>query len=118
VASFPALKSGAVAQYPSDRSSRFSTHVCRFLGGAEQRFPLFGASLKRWRVQLELLDEAELARVEAFFLSEGGRAASFSFVDPWDGMEYPDCSFADDVLGAEYRGIADGAGSFVIQENR
>jgi hypothetical protein len=118
MAIFPALKSSAVAQYPSDRTSHFSTQVCKFLGGAEQRFPLYGAPLKRWRIEVELLDEAELARVEGFFLSEGGRAGSFSFVDPWDGTEYSDCSFADVALGVEYRGIADGGGSFVIQENR
>ena len=61
MASFPTLKTGVVAQYPSDRARRFSTQVLRFLDGSEQRFAGFGAPLKRWLIRLELLDEAELA---------------------------------------------------------
>ena len=68
MASFPTLKTGAVAQYPADRARRFSTQVHRFLEGGEQRFPGYGAPLKRWSIQLNLLDEAELDRLEQFFL--------------------------------------------------
>ena len=61
MANFPALKTGAVAQYPSDRTRRYSTQVLRFLDGSEQRFAGFGAPLKRWLIRLELLDDTELA---------------------------------------------------------
>ncbi len=118
MASFPALKTGAVAQYPSDRARRFSTQVNRFLDGSEQRFPGFGAPLKRWLIRLELLDEAELVNLEEFFVEQSGRAGTFAFSDPWDGTVYANCSFESDTMTAEYRGPGDGAASVVVKENR
>ncbi len=80
------LKTGAVAQYPADRTPQFSTQVFRFLDGSEQRFPgLSGAVLQQWSIRLDLLDEARVETCENFFLSEEGRAGSFTFTDPWDG---------------------------------
>ena len=35
---FPKLKTGAVAQYPAQRTTRYSTHVMRFMDGSEQRY--------------------------------------------------------------------------------
>ena len=104
MANFPALKTGAVAQYPSDRQRSFSTQVFRFLDGSEQRFPGYGAPLRRWTIRLDLLDEAELTNLEEFFESEGGRAGSFSFTDPWDGTVYANCSFDGDELALHFAG--------------
>ena len=118
MASFPTLKSGVVAQYPSDRSRSFSTRVLRFLDGSEQRLPGYGTPLRRWSIQLDLLDESELANLEQFFESEGGRAQTFSFTDPWDGTVYPSCSFDSDTLALLYRGQALGKTSVVVKENR
>jgi hypothetical protein len=118
VASFPLLKTGAVAQYPADRTRRFSTRVLRFLDGGEQRFAGFAAPLKRWLVRLELLDDAELATFEEFFVAQGGRAGVFTFTDPWNGTVHPNCSFEDDGMTADYRGRGDGATSMVVKENR
>jgi hypothetical protein len=118
VADFPALKTGAVAQYPSDRARRFSTQVLRFLDGKEQRFRGYGAPLKRWLIRLEQLDEAELAGLEQFFLEQGGQAGVFAFTDPWDGTAYATCSFEGDTMTAEYRGQSDGGTSVVVKENR
>jgi hypothetical protein len=118
VPTFPALKTGAVAQYPSDRSRRFSTQVNRFLDGSEQRFRGFGTPLKRWRIRLELLDEAELASLEDFFEEQRGPAGTFVFTDPWDGTVHASCSFEGDTMTAEYRGPGDGVSSVVVRENR
>ncbi len=118
MASFPVLKTGAVAQYPSDRVRRFSTQVLRFLDGGEQRFAQFGTALKSWVIRLELLDETELARLEEFFVEQAGRAGNFSFTDPWDGTVYPRCSFDSDMISAEYRGQGNGAASIVVKEDR
>jgi phage-related protein len=118
VANFPALKTGVVAQYPSDRARRFSTQVLRFLDGSEQRFAGFSAPLRRWLIRLELLDEAELATLEEFFLQQAGQAGTFSFTDPWDGAVYANCSFESDVMTADYRGPSDGAASVAVKENR
>jgi phage-related protein len=118
VANFPALKTGVVAQYPSDRTKQFSTQVFRFLDGSEQRFRGFGTPLKRWLIRLELLDESELARVEDFFAEQGGRAGTFTFTDPWDGTVHENCSFESDTMTAGYQGKSDGAASLVVKENR
>ncbi len=118
MASFPALKTGAVAQYGSDRSRGFSTQVLRFLDGSEQRFPGYGAPLLRWVIRLELLDESELENLELFFEDLGGRAGTFSFTDPWDGTVYPSCSLGGDDLTLEFQEVARGATQVVVKENR
>ena len=118
MANFPALKTGALAQYPSDRAQNFSTQVFRFLDGSEQRFPAYAAPLRRWVIRLDLLDESELRALEDFFVSEGGRAGMFSFTDPFDSTVYANCSFDADELDLSFAGLQDGATSIVIKENR
>jgi len=115
VANFPALKTGAVAQYPSDRSRKFSTQVFRFLDGTEQRFPGYAAAVRRWVVRLDLLDESELITLGDFFVSQGGRAQTFSFTDPFDGSVV-NCRFDADVLDLTFGGVASGKASVVIRE--
>jgi Conserved hypothetical protein 2217 (DUF2460) len=118
VAAFPALRTGAVAQYPFERSKRFLTAVYEFVDGSEQRFPLFGGALRQWVVRLEQLDEMELFRLEQFFVEHAGASGHFSFVDPWDGIEYPNCSFEDDDVELIFASLGDGQATIVIQENR
>ncbi len=118
MATFPALKTGVVAQYGSSRTRRFSTQVFRFLDGSEQRFQEFGAPLRRWTIRLSLLDEAELAELESFFKTHGGRAGTFAFPDPWDGTVYANCSFDDDQLAMQFAGQARGSASVTVKENR
>jgi len=118
VPSFPALKTGAVAQYPSDRTQRFSTLGYRFLDGSEQRFPGFGTPLRRWIIRLELLDEGELARLEEFFMEQKGQAGNFALTDPRDGVVHANCSFENDAMTADYREAGDGRTSVVVKENR
>lgn len=118
MASFPALKTGAVAQYGSDRTRQFSTEVLRFVDGSEQRFPGYGTPLLKWTIRLDLLDESELANLEQFFEDQGGRAGTFSFTDPWDGTVYPNCSFGADDLGLQFEDLARGKTQVVVKENR
>ena len=118
MANFPALKTGVVAQYPSDRALRFSTQVLRFLDGSEQRFAGNGSPLRRWAIRLDLLDESELASLRQFFEGQEGRAGTFSFTDPWDGTVYASCSFDSDELALEYQEQARGKTTAVIKENR
>ncbi len=66
MATFPTLSTGAVAQYPSDRTRLFSTQVFRFLDGNEQRFQGYGSALRQWSIRLDLLDETELANLQKF----------------------------------------------------
>ena len=118
MANFPTLKTGAVAQYPADRTRNFSTTVYRFVDGTEQRYPQYGAALKKWAIRLELLEEQELTALGDFFLSSAGRAGEFSFTDPWDGTVYPKCCFDSDVFDAQFLGEARGSTTVVVREKR
>ena len=118
MATFPLLKTGAVAQYGSSRTRGFSTQVFRFLDGSEQRFQDYGAPLRRWTIRLSLLDEAELTALESFFKAQGGQGESFAFPDPWDGTVYANCSFDSDQLATQYGGQANGMASVTVKENR
>ncbi len=118
MATFPALKTGAVAQYPSDLQQNFSTQVVRFLDGSEQRFPGYGATLRQWVIRLDLLDESELTILEQFFASQAGRAQEFTFTDPFDGTVYTHCSFGADELGLSFNGPQQGKTTVIIRENR
>ena len=115
---FPLLKTGAVMQYPARRALSFSTRVLRFVDGSEQRFRQFAAPLRRWVIRLELLDEEELGALEQFFRDRQGAYGEFSFTDPWDGVEYPSCSFDQDEAGWELAGRERGAATLVVRENR
>jgi hypothetical protein len=116
MASFPVLKTGAVAQYGSDRETRFSTGVHEFVDGKEQRFRQSGGPLRRWVIRLDRLDEIELFRLQRFFEEQGGAAGRFEFTDPWTGVVHADCSFEGDDLEAELRGH--GSASVAVRENR
>jgi hypothetical protein len=118
VATFPTLKTGAVAQYGSDRTRVFSTQVLRFVDGSEQRFPGYGTAVLQWVIRLDLLDESELEALELFFESEGGRVGTFSFTDPWDGTVYTNCSFGSDDLAMTFQDVARGKTQVVVKENR
>lgn len=118
MASFPTLKTGAIAQYPADRTPQFSTQAYRFVDGSEQRFPAFPGVLQQWTIQLGLLDEGELETLREFFLSQEGRAGSFSFTDPWTSTVYSNCSFASDTLSLVFQGPMNGTTQVVVKENR
>ncbi len=105
-------------QYPAKRTLRFVTDVLRFLDGAEQRYRDNPSVLHQWTIQLDLLDEAELAALEQFFLSNQGAFGSFSFTDPWDGTTYPNCSLADDTFEFQLKGEMRGSLKLTVCENR
>jgi hypothetical protein len=96
MAAFPKLKTGAVAQYPITRELRAQNQTLRFVDGGQQRYRDAKGVRKRWLIQLELLDEGELAAVEEFFLEVQGAYGSFVFVDPWDGQVYEGCRLEND----------------------
>jgi len=118
VAHFPVLKTGAIAQYPSDRGRERSTLVLEFMDGSEQRSALYGSSLRRWTIRLDFLDEAEMFRLEEFWLHQGGAAGRFTFTDPWDGVQYPSCSFEGDSVTVALADAGRGGLELMIKENR
>src|SRR5271165_847025 len=98
MSSFPTLKTGAVMQYPAERSRQFSNQVLRFLDGSGQRFRDFAQPLHRWVIRLDAIDESELNQLREFFRIQDGSAGEFSFTDPWDGTVYPSCSLETDAM--------------------
>lgn len=116
--SFPALKTGAVMQYPAGRTVTFSTQTLRFFDGSEQRFADYGAPLHQWNIQFDLLDEREMKAIEAFFREMTGQAGEFSFTDPWDGTVYPSCSFGGDELDEAFSAELRGGTTLLVIENR
>jgi hypothetical protein len=118
VADFPLLKTGAVAQYPAGRRLRQRAAVLRFVDGSEQSFRREGAGLKSWSIELSLLDDGEVARIEQFFATQGGRMGSFSFTDPWDSTTYEDCRLDSDEIRTEFTGEGRAATRLAIRQNR
>ena len=111
---FPLLKTGAIAQYPSQKTCLYSTRIMRFVDGSEQRYREYSGPLRQWTIQLDLLDESELNQIEAFFA--GHRRAEnfyFTFRDPWDGVEYPNCGIEDGELALKY--IRQGRGEAIVR---
>ncbi len=117
MATFPRLKSGAVAQYPLERQVQFSSQVLRFVDGTEQRFREFGSPLRKWVIRLERLDASELQALTNFF-EELGPVVAFSFTDPIDGTVYPRCSIEGDTFTSTVLDEWNSKTELTIQENR
>jgi hypothetical protein len=118
MATFPPLKTGAVAQYPAIKSLRFQNQIVRFVDGNEQRYRDSAGPLHQWVIRLDQLDETELASLEDFFLSNEGSFASFIFIDPWDGTSYSNCSAGSDQLQLTSVEELQNTTSLTVTENR
>ena len=118
MASFPKLRTGAIAQYPSTRSVQAPVTVLRFVDGSEQRFRRTRGPVRRWTVRLSEVTDAELAAVELFFAERQGRTGVFEFLDPWDGTVYPECSFDGDEFDAVLKGEDRASAVFTIRNNQ
>jgi len=118
MATFPPLKTGAVAQYPAIKALRYQNQIVRFVDGNEQRYRDSAGPLHQWIIRLDKLDETEMASLENFFLSNQGSFASFVFIDPWDGTSYPNCSVASDQLQMSSVAELQSMTSLTVIENR
>lgn len=94
--SFPTLKTGAVAQYPLARSTRFPVQAVRFLDGSQQVYQLSGKGLRRWVIRLDLLDEAEAVSLINF--AEAQQGSEFIFTDPLSGDVVDKCVIGGDQV--------------------
>jgi hypothetical protein len=118
MSAFPTLKTGAVTQYPAQRGVAFSTVALQFVDGSEQRFRNYPAPLRRWVIQLALLDQAEMHQLQEFFRNVAGPAGTFSFTDPLDGLNYSNCSMESDSLTGVLASEWNGQTAVTIVENR
>jgi hypothetical protein len=117
-ATFPTLKTGAITQYPATKTTQYSCVVSRFLDGSDQRYRDYSAPLRRWTIQLNMLDDAELSALEQFFATQQGRFGTFSFVDPWTQSTIPSCTVEQDSLDYELSGEMRGNATLAVVENR
>lgn len=116
--SFPKLRTNAIAQYPATKTLHAQNQALRFVDGSDQRYRDYGTVLHEWEVQLDQLNEGEMAAVEHFFAEQQGRFGAFSFTDPWDGQVYGNCSFSSDELILLSLAEMRGRSSFRVVENR
>jgi hypothetical protein len=113
---FPKLSSGAVAQYGSPMGSVWSAQIIRFLDGSDQRFLSSDRPFRRWLIDLRLLNESEVAAIEAFFNASSGEFSSFTFPDPMSGLGVPNCRIGSPELISEYLGVDIAATSMWVVE--
>lgn len=111
---FPALRTGAFAQYPLRRGQRFSTESVRFLDGSQQKFRILAMGLRRWTISLDVLDEQELCALIDFVDAQGSDA--FAFTDPATGDTVARCAIASEQVDAVMVGEIHGQSSIVIEE--
>ena len=114
MATFPLLRTGAVAQYPLEITSTFQTEAVQFLDGSRQRYRLMGASLRQWQISLDLLDDAEAGAVIGFVFSTG--SSVFSFIDPVSGASVPKCVISGDRYQLTSKGEMQAGAKLLIQE--
>ena len=114
---FPPLRTGAIAQYPLARELRQTAEIVTFLDGSEQSYRSMPSARCRWMIRLELLDDAEAARLRAFFEQQKGRWGTFSFTDPWTGIAHTQCSFETDTFPHTQDGEGRNAVQLVINEH-
>jgi Conserved hypothetical protein 2217 (DUF2460) len=115
---FPTLKTGAVAQYPARKTLRFRNQILRFVDGTDQRYRDSAGPLHTWEINLDKLDDAEMAVIEAFFAENQGNFGNFAFTDPWDGQVYSNCSLASDSLSLLAFNEMQGTVALKVVENR
>jgi hypothetical protein len=114
MASFPTLKTGAVAQYPLQTGLRYASGVVQFLDGSRQSYRIQGPALRRWSIQLNGLDEGELADVTAFV--EQQCLAPFTFTDPVTGQTAARCIIAGQRMDAAMMQEENGQATLIIEE--
>jgi hypothetical protein len=115
MATFPILlKTGAVAQYPFSKVTSLATQAVRFLDGSAQTYQLSGAGLRRWELNLDLLDEAEVAAVIAFAEQIG--TGTFSFTNPVTGETVAKCVISGEQLATSLVNELHGMATLGIEE--
>ena len=118
MAMFPVLSSGAVAQYPVSLTLSQSVQVMRFLDGSDQRFLQQGRQYRRWRLNLDLLNESEMNQIQAFFVAQQGEYSVFDFPDPISNQIIPNCRLGTAGLVTDLLGIDKGSSTlWVIETN-
>jgi hypothetical protein len=113
---FPTLSSGAVTQYGSPIGFVWPAQVIRFVDGTDQRFLACGNVFRRWAIDLRLLNESEIAALEAFFAAMSGEYLTFTFPDPISGTNVANCRIGAPELISNYQDVDIAATSLWVVE--
>ncbi len=121
---FPSFSWGGSLQLPFASVTQFLTAVgdspsgprytYGFYGTGQTNYPTRG--LKRWKVSLPVLADANVTTLENFFVGQQGRYGQFSFTDPMDSVTYTTVRFGEDVLELQYQGPNQTAATFTLVE--
>ena len=118
MATFPRLSSGAVTQYPTAVTNARAVQVIRFLDGLDQRYLNQGRGFRQWEIRLDLLNDTEIAGIEAFFVAQNGDYSKFTFPDPITGSDVPNCRLGAAGISSQYAAADASSTSFwVIETN-
>jgi hypothetical protein len=90
MAAFPKLKTLADAQYGFERVVDRAVAVQRYLDGTTRRFASERAK-RSWRIRFEGLSAQEAERVAIFVARHLETQETFTFHDPWNGLDYHNC---------------------------
>jgi len=91
-----------VASYEGERKVQFNTEVV-MIGSTEMRRVLWTNGRYRWTLVHQSQDHAAMDVITGLFLMARGRAARFSFVDPFDGVTRT-VRFSNDQLSTHISG--------------
>lgn len=83
---FPQLSSGAIAQLPLRRETRYRTLVNRMLDGSEIRVTDLDYFDRRWELPLEHVSDAEFQALRDLFDAAEGGLQSFLFLEPGENL--------------------------------
>ena len=116
MATFPALRTNASAQYPVRSSLRQRIESVRFLDGSDQRFAN-ARMTHEWTIDLRDLDEAEIQAIQLFFDQQDGTLGIFTFTDPVTGSVYNNCRFVGSSFSSICLAPGRVQGRLTIQES-
>ena len=107
---FPQLSSGAVAQLPLRRETRYRTLVNRMPDGSEIRVADVDYLAREWELALEHLSDAEWEAIHDLFAAAEGRLKTFLFLEPGENLLAWSEKFTEDVWEKSGISVTEGIG--------
>ena len=115
MSAYPTLAGGEVAHLPFTQQRDAWNITNRQAHGYQYSYNVLAAPLGRWEISY-LLTDADLATLQAFWESMGGRYGEFSFTDPDTGDTASKCRFDQDEFSVQHLGPDENRVSVTIKE--
>lgn len=104
MASFPALPSGSISEFPYSETDVFYVAQSALPCGLTTTYAQNASAKKGFVVTYTLLSESELATLEDFWNSVAGSLGYFSFTDD-NGVTYDTCRFDQQSFAVIYNDV-------------